>query len=342
MNSFATREETLSISSAIRSWGQVGRWTLSKTGCQSWRPAPLSRSPGPSTRNWSGVPRGHGDLYPSLYGNGLLEDLLSRDIRYMFVSNSDNLGATVDLRLLDYFAREEMPFLMEVALRTAADRKGGHLARHAINGRLLLRESAQCPKSDEAAFQDIARHRFFNTNNLWIRLDHLHTALEQREGTLPLPLITNTKTVDPKDPASPPVLQLESAMGAAIECFDRAGAILVPRTRFAPVKTTADLLALRSDAYIVTEDWRLVLAPDRAGQPPVLELDSRWYKLLSDFDQLFPEGVPSLARCERLKVDGPVCFSKGVVCEGKVEFVNASSSAKTVAPGKYAETRVQV
>ena len=50
------------------------------------------------------------------------------------------------------------------------------------------------------------------------------------------------------------MLQLETAMGAAIECFERAAAILIPRSRFAPVKTTADLLALMSDAYEVTDD----------------------------------------------------------------------------------------
>src|SRR6185295_12107890 len=136
----------------------------------------------------------------------LLDRLLARGIQFMFVSNSDNLGATVDLKLLSYFASEKLSFLMEVAERTAADRKGGHLARRKRDGRLLLRESAQCPKAEEAQFQDIQRHRFFNTNNLWIRLDHLKTTLQENAGTLSLPLITNSKTVDPADPGSPKVL----------------------------------------------------------------------------------------------------------------------------------------
>src|SRR5262249_48358508 len=159
-----------------------------------------------------------------------------------------------------------------------------HLARRRSSGRLLLRESAQCPKEDEARFQDIERHRFFNTNNLWVRLDHLKAELDRGGGVFELPLITNVKTVDPRNPNSPKVIQLESAMGAAIECFDRTGAIVVPRTRFSPVKTTTDLLALRSDAYRVTEDFRLVLDESRRGQPPVVDLDAAHYKLLVDFE----------------------------------------------------------
>src|SRR4029078_8760131 len=133
-------------------------------------------------------PPGHGDIYPSLIGTGLLERMLNAGIRYLFVSNSDNLCATVDPAVLTYFARSGLSFLMEVAERTAADRKGGHLARRKSDGRLLLRESAQCPKEDESEFQDITRHRYFNTNNLWLRLDHLRSELERNAGVIPLPL----------------------------------------------------------------------------------------------------------------------------------------------------------
>jgi UDP-N-acetylglucosamine pyrophosphorylase len=236
---------------------------------------------------------------------------------------------------LRYFADTGLSFLMEVAARTAADRKGGHLTRRRGDGRLVLRESAQCPKEDEAQFQDIARHQFFNTNNLWIRLDHLQAELQRGGGAMPLPLIKNTKNVDPRRPDSPRVLQLESAMGAAIECFERAGAIVVSRVRFAPVKSTSDLLALRSDAYRVTEDFRLVLAESRRGQPPVVDLDQQHYKLMADFESCFPAGAPSLIECDALKVTGRVAFAPGVVCRGRVEFRNESKEAKTVAAGCY-------
>src|SRR5437867_10106247 len=99
--------------------------------------------------------------------------------------------------------------------------------------------------------QDIERHKFFNTNSLWIRLERLKALLENSGGFVPLPLIKNSKTLDPRKKDSPPVYQLETAMGAAIQCFPDSGAIIVPRNRFAPVKTTSDLLSLRSDAYQV-------------------------------------------------------------------------------------------
>ena len=304
--------------------------------------ATLQPAAWPAQPDLEWCPPGHGDIFAALAGSGLLDRLLARGIHYMFVSNSDNLGATVDMKLLRYFAHQEFSFLMEVAERTAADRKGGHLARRQGSGRLLLRESAQCPEADESHFQNIDRHRFFNTNNLWVRLDSLREQLERHGGALPLPLITNSKTIDPRNPASTRVLQLESAMGAAIECFDRSAAIVVPRTRFVPVKTTSDLLVLRSDACRVTEDHRLILAEERAGQPPLVELDPKYYKLLQDFENYFSDAIPSLIRCESLKIAGPVKFAPGVVCEGKVEFVNEGKDPKAVAAGLYRNQSVQL
>src|SRR6202035_2546361 len=141
------------------------------------------------------------------------------------------------------------PFLMEVVEGTEADRKGGHIARRREDGRLVLREIAQTPTEDLDSFRDYRRWRYYNTNNLWVDLQALAAALEENDGVLELALIVNRKTVDPRDPQSPPVLQLESAMGAAIGSFPGAGLLLVPRTRFVPVKTTDDLLVLRSDVY---------------------------------------------------------------------------------------------
>ena len=98
-------------------------------------------------------------------------------------------------------------------------------------------------------FTDEFRHPFFHTNNLWFDLEALASTLRERKSVLGLPLIKNEKTVDPADSSSPKVIQIETAMGAAIEVFEGATAIGVGRDRFLPVKTTSDLLVLRSDAY---------------------------------------------------------------------------------------------
>jgi UDP-N-acetylglucosamine pyrophosphorylase len=208
------------------------------------------------------------------------------------------------------------------------------------DGQLLLRESAQCPAADQTTFQDISRHRYFNTNNLWLRLDRLKALLEEQGGLIPLPVIQNSKTVDPRDPASPKVIQLETAMGAAIECFEGAGAIVVPRSRFAPVKTTADLLAVRSDAYELTDDYRVVLDPSRGGKPPTIELDGKHYKLVDQLEHQLSGGVPSLKRCLSLKVEGPVGFRADNDLRGAVTLVNPTSTRTLLPAGEYEDTTV--
>ncbi len=264
-------------------------------------------------------PAGHGDIYPTMLGSGVLEELLAAGVRYAFVSNSDNLGASLDTGILGWFDSSGAPFLMEVAERTAADRKGGHLARQASDGRLVLRESAQCPEEDVEAFQDTGRHRYFNTNNLWLRLEAVRDALRYNNGALPLPMIRNSKTVDPRDPSSPAVYQLESAMGAAIGMLEDARALVVPRSRFAPVKTTADLLALRSDAYVVEGDGVVRLASERQGRPVVVKLADRYFKKLADYERRIPPGAePSLLACDELEIQGDGAPEPGARLEGRV------------------------
>ena len=196
------------------------------------------------------------------------------------------------------------------------DRKGGHLARY--QGRVVLRETAQVPDGD-TSFTDVERWRWYNTNNIWIDLRVLRELQAADPAAPALPLIVNRKTVDPRHPASTPVIQLESAMGAAIGSIPGARAIHVPRSRFAPVKTTDDLLVLRSDAYQLTSDGRMRPAFDGPG--PVVTLDKDFYKLLPDFDQRFPAGPPSLRRCRRFQVDGDVTFGAAVTAVGHVRLV---------------------
>jgi len=278
-------------------------------------------------------PPGHGDLYLALATAGLLERLRAAGHRYAFVSNADNLGATLDLSLLGWIAAEGIPFAMEVADRTAADRKGGHLARRRADGALVLRESAQCPPEDAEAFQDVARHRFFNTNNLWLDLDALARLLAERGGALGLPLIRNEKRVDPDDPDSPRCLQLETAMGAAIGLFAGARAVRVPRSRFAPVKTTNDLLVVWSDAYALADDGRLAPAPGFVPGSLFVDLDPRFFAHVEAFQQRFPHGAPSLAGCRRFVVKGDVRFGRGVVARGEVQVEAREGEPLTVADG---------
>lgn len=286
----------------------------------------------PSAPHLEWCPPGHGDIYTALHTSGLLDRLLAADMRYAFISNSDNLGATLDLDILGYIAEGAVPFLMEVTRRTEADKKGGHLAR-SQDQRLLLRERAQCPPDEEDSFQDIHRYRFFNTNNLWVDLRALKRAMAERDNILDLPLIVNKKTADPRDRDTPAVLQLETAMGAAISCFPDARVLEVPRQRFAPVKTTEDLLALWSDAYRVTDEMRVELDASRQGRPPAITLAGKWYKRLDDFTARFPGGAPSLLKCDALLIEGDIRFGEGVRLEGDVHLRNAGPEQVVVADG---------
>merc|ERR1719478_1708884 len=319
MNSFSTEADTQAVLSKYPGLG-TGK-DLSFVQNKAPKVTATDKTPAtwPANPDHEWCPPGHGDLYPAMLGSGTLDKLLTKGIKYMFVSNSDNLGATMDLKLLTYFANSGAPFMMEVATRTDADKKGGHLATLKSTGGLTLRESAQCPKDDEKAFQDTTRYKYFNTNNLWVDLEKLKALFDKHGGALPLPVMLNDKTIDPRDKKSTKVIQLETAMGAAISCFEGAIALNIPRTRFAPVKKTDDLLALRSDAYVLTEDFRIELHADRKGVPPNVKLDDL-YKFVDAMDTLIPNGVSSLINCNSMKIEGKLEFAAGVVVKGDCKF----------------------
>jgi UTP--glucose-1-phosphate uridylyltransferase len=319
MDSFATRDDTLAALERYPELEVDGvpldfmQGKVPKLLADGFEPVTWEADP---SLEWA--PPGHGDVFTSLATSGMLDTLLEQGLEYLFLSNSDNLGAVLEPRILTWFAREELPFLSEVVDRTEADRKGGHLARHRDGGGLVLRESAQVPDEDQKAFEDIGRHRFFNANNIWVNLGSLKRALDGRDGVLGLPMIVNRKTVDPSDSSSPPVVQLETAMGAAIGVFEGAAAIHVPRARFAPVKTSNHLLVVRSDAYELADDWTVRLAGGRDAAP-IVELSSE-FKLLRDFESRFPAGPPSLIEADRLEVDGDVHFGRDVKVRGRVHI----------------------
>ncbi|WP_068250661.1 UTP--glucose-1-phosphate uridylyltransferase [Janibacter corallicola] len=317
MNSRTTREPSLAALDAYPALAQQD--SLPRDFLQGREPKlraddqmPVQWPADPSLE-W--CPPGHGDLYTALAASGTLEALLDAGVRWLFASNADNLGAVVDARIPAWMAATHAPFVMEAVRGTAADRKGGHLALR--DGQVVLRETAQVPKGD-ATFTDVDRWRYYNSNNLWIDLEALRALQVEQPGGPDLPLIVNRKTVDPRDPDSTPVLQLETAMGAAIGEIPGARALEVPRTRFAPVKTTDDLLVVRSDAYELTGDGRM--EPTFTGPGPVVTLDREHYKQLPDLERHFPRGAPGLRSARSLRVDGPVTFGAGVQIEGDVHL----------------------
>jgi UTP--glucose-1-phosphate uridylyltransferase len=317
MNSFVTREASLRALDRYPALAQDVPFDVLQNRVPKLRADDLLPVRHPDAPHLEWAPPGHGDLYTVLQDSGMLDSLLSAGYHTLFVSNADNLGATLDTALLGWFVASGAPFALEAADRTVADRKGGHLAMLRSGG-LTLREVAQTRPEDSEAFQDIERHRYFNTNNVWINLQALKDVLAAHNGVMELPLVVNRKTVDPTDSASTAVLQLESAMGSALSSWPGARAIRVPRSRFRPVKTTNDLLVTRSDAYRINERSDLELEPARHGNPPIVELDPAYYTTVADFDARFPSDVPSLIGCDRLTVTGDIWFEADVVFQGNV------------------------
>jgi UTP--glucose-1-phosphate uridylyltransferase len=332
MNSFRTSSDTMD---ALARYTDLAADGLPLEFLQNREPklladdlTPVSWSKDPDLE-W--CPPGHGDLYTALRGTGLLQKLIDRGYERVFVSNSDNLGAVPDARIAGWFAGSGAPFAIEAVRRTPSDRKGGHFARRKSDGRIVLRETAQTSKNDQAALADLDRHRFCSTNNLWFDLRAMAEALDARHGILGLPLIRNVKTVDPADPSTPEVIQIETAMGAAIEVFEGARTIEVGRDRFVPVKTTNDLLVLRSDVYDVGGDYVL----DPAAEIPFVDLDPEYYKLVPEFERRFPDGAPSLREARSLKITGDWTFGSKVKVVGDVTL--ETGAAERVATGSVLE-----
>ncbi len=316
MNSFRTSDDTLA---ALAPYDDLEVDGLGLEFVQNMEPKLLVSDltpvewPADPTMEW--CPPGHGDLYTALSASGVLDRLLAAGYRYASVSNSDNLGAAPNAQIAGWFAGSGAPYAAEICRRTAADRKGGHLAIRKADHQLILRDTAQTAKAEMHFFTDEHRHPFFHTNNLWFDLEVLARTLRERNSVLGLPLIKNEKTVDPSDSSSPEVVQIESAMGAAVEVFEGATAIGVGRDRFLPVKTTNDLLLLRSDVYDIGTDGGVTKIVDDA---PLVELDSRYYKTIGGFQDRFPDGAPSLKDATGLTVEGDWTFEPGVVVTGDV------------------------
>ncbi len=310
MNSFATHQDTIDY---LAKYPDLVKQSLPIAFVQNKFPRILQDTLAPfeskdKDQRWN--PPGHGDLYTAISTSGILEGLIAQGYRYAFVANSDNLGAVVDPAIAAYMEKNDIPFLMEVCQRSQMDSKGGHLAQDK-EGNLLLREIAQCPEEDLASFQDIDKYKYFNTNNLWIDLKALEWHLITNEGLMLLPLIVNPKVVHDQK-----VYQLETAMGAAISSFKGSRALVVPRQRFAPVKKTNDLLAIWSDLYELNDQYQLKLKRG-IEKIPYIELDPRYYASIDQMRKRFT-GIPSLAGCKELKIEGDVSFDNDVICDGRV------------------------
>ncbi|MGR1195942.1 UTP--glucose-1-phosphate uridylyltransferase [Alloscardovia omnicolens] len=332
MNSFRTSKDSLNAVHHNRRFHQA---EIPVEIVQHQQPKIIAHSGKPVTFNvnpeleW--CPPGHGDVYSTLWESGILDVLQSHGIEYIFISNSDNLGARPSSIIAGHFAKSKADFMVEVSKKTVADRKGGHFVINDETGRLTLREMSQVHPDDKAEALDDTIHPYFNTNNIWIRISALKKLLKKYDGVLPLPVIRNNKTVDPTDSSSAHIVQLETAMGAAISLFENSTCIEVNRSRFLPVKTTEDLFILRSDRFHLTDAFEM---EDGNYVFPDVSLDQRYYKNIQDFDERFPYGVPSLAAAASVTIEGDWTFGQNTHCFGKA-YLEDLGQPSYVPNGEY-------
>ncbi|KAI0702985.1 UTP-glucose-1-phosphate uridylyltransferase [Cerioporus squamosus] len=330
MTSFNTHEDTLRI---IKKYAnQQLRIT---TFNQSRYPRifketllPCPRSADDDKKNW--YPPGHGDLYNALLHSGVLDQLLSEGKEYLFVSNSDNLGAVVDDKILQHMIDSQAEFIMEVTDKTKADIKGGTLIDY--EGSIRLLEVAQVPNEHVEDFKSVRKFKIFNTNNLWINLRALKRIMES-EG-MELDIIVNPKTTDDGQA----VIQLETAAGDAIKHFNNAHGVNVPRSRFLPVKSCSDLLLIKSDIYSL-EHGQLVINPQRMFETtPVIKLGDH-FKKIQQFQKRFKK-IPKIIELDHLTVTGDVYFGRNVTLRGTVIVVANEGQRIDIPDGCILENRL--
>lgn len=311
MTSFNTHEDTLRI---IKKYAnqQVRITTFN----QSRYPRivtetllPLPKFVDDDKSKW--YPPGHGDLYNALSHSGVLDQLLADGKEYLFVSNSDNLGAVVDERILQHMIDSQAEFIMEVTDKTKADVKGGTLIDY--EGQMRLLEIAQVPNEHVEDFKSVRKFKIFNTNNLWINLKALKRIMDT-EG-MELEIIVNPKVADDGQA----VLQLETASGAAVKHFRNAHGVNVPRARFLPVKSCSDLLLIKSDIYSLQHGQLLINEARMFETTPVIKLGDH-FKKIANFQKRFKK-IPNIVELDHLTVTGDVYFGRNVTLRGTVIVV---------------------
>ncbi|KID77039.1 UTP-glucose-1-phosphate uridylyltransferase, partial [Metarhizium brunneum ARSEF 3297] len=280
-------------------------------------------------------PPGHGDVFESLYNSGILEKLLERGIEIVFLSNVDNLGAVVDLRILQHMVETKAEYIMELTNKTKADVKGGTIIDYEGSVRLL--EIAQVPKEHVNEFKSIKKFKYFNTNNIWLNLKAIKRVVENDE--LEMEIIPNGKTIpgDKKGESDISILQLETAVGAAIRHFNNAHGVNVPRRRFLPVKTCSDLMLVKSDLYTL-KHGQLQMSAARFGDAPLIKLGGD-FKKVSDFQKHIPS-IPKVLELDHLTITGAVNLGRGVTLKGTVIIVATEGSTIDIPPGSILENVV--
>ncbi|OQS00625.1 UTP-glucose-1-phosphate uridylyltransferase [Achlya hypogyna] len=323
MNSFNTHDETVRI---IRKY-RMHNLSI-HTFNQSSYPFVVKESavPLPSSK----YPPGHGDVYNALFESGLLENLINQGKEYIFISNVDNLGATVNLDILYHMINVDSEFMMEVTDKTRADVQGGTLVTY--KGKPHLLEVNQVPTEHLEEFRSLHKFTKFNTNNLWVNLRAIQRMVAQ--DVIDINPIVSYRTV-----RNHKVVQLETAAGGAIQFFKNFIGIQVPRLRFLPVKSSSDLFLVQSNLYQI-KHGSLLMNPSR-GLPtiPIVKL-GREFQTAQQYAERLERGIPNILELDHLTVAGDVKFGSDITLKGTVILVANEGCKIDLPDGTILEDKV--
>lgn len=332
MNSFNTDTETAKIiqkyqqtAVTITTFQQSRYARITK---ESLEPMPITHE-GYQHGDW--YPPGHGDFFQSIYDSGLVDTLLAAGKEYIFVSNVDNLGATVDLNILKNIVDRNVEYCMELTDKTRADIKGGTIISY--DGKVSLLEVAQVPSQHIEEFKSVTKFKVFNTNNIWVSLRAIKRVMQS--GAMKLDIIVNNKEVNGQK-----VIQLETAIGAAIAYFENACGVNVPRSRFLPVKSTSDLMLIQSNLYSL-KSGSLVTNPSRQfASIPVIKLGTEFKKVAQYLERF--GSIPDVLELDHLTVSGDVSFGANTSLKGTVIVVANPGNKIMIPAGSVIENKVVV
>lgn len=337
MNSFNTDEDTQKVIRKYQGF-QVKTYTFNQSRYPRVNKEslmPVAKTAGANADLEAWYPPGHGDFYHSFRNSGLLQEFINQGKEYVFISNIDNLGATVDLNIVNFLLKgnqsSKCEFLMELTDKTRADVKGGTLIQY--DNKLRLLELAQVPNTHVEDFKSVKKFKIFNTNNLWINLQAIDTVL--KEGTLDMEVIVNNKTLD----NHMNIIQLEQAVGAAIKSFNGCIGVNVPRSRFLPVKKTDDLLLVMSNLYSL-QNGMLSMSPMRMfPTTPLVKLGSNHFAKVNEFLRRFGN-IPDMLELDHLTVSGDVTFGRGVSVKGTVIIIANHGDRIDIPAGAILENKI--
>ena len=310
LNSFNTSDQTISYMNTNYSnisWTEVMQYPFKKINSQKKLPFEAD-----DLTYYN--PPGHGSVYFDLYYSGCLSKLEKDGIEYLFISNADNLAANCDPKIASFMKESNCPFMIELTKKQALDVKGGTIVKS--NGQLRLWEIAQVSPHQMDLFQN---QPYFNTNNIWVNVHELIETIAS--GELTLDLILNKKNLHGK-----PVIQLEYAMGSAVQSFEGSQAIIVPRKRFFPIKNTSDLLLLKSDYASINNgevSWD--------SESPVAIQLAPPFNTMDGFNQYF-KCIPSIKSVKQLRLSGPIFFNHAISFEGNVSLYTPENKPACINP----------